>query len=92
MPTLIIVGFDPKKAAGINAWAVTPPSFSALIPRLSTAQFDFNLMIPLLIVGAIGSYAGARITSRYVPSARIKQIFGVLIVIMTLYKIFTLFK
>ena len=92
MPTLIIVGFDPKKAAGINAWAVTPPSFSALIPRLSTAQFDFNLMIPLLIVGAIGSYAGARITSRWVPSVRIKQIFGVLIVVMTLYKIITLFK
>jgi len=92
MPTLIIVGFEPKKAAGINAWAVTPPSFSALIPRLSTAQFDLNLMIPLLIVGAIGSYAGARITSRWVPNVRIKQIFGVLIVIMTLYKIFTLFK
>jgi len=92
MPTLIIVGFEPKKAAGINAFAVTPPSFSALIPRLSTAQFDLNLMIPLLIVGAIGSYAGARITSRWVPNVRIKQIFGVLIVIMTLYKIFTLFK
>jgi len=92
MPTLIIVGFEPKKAAGINAWAVTPPSFSALIPRLSTAQFDLNLVIPLLIVGAIGSYAGARITSRWVPNVRIKQIFGVLIVIMTLYKIFTLFK
>ena len=92
MPTLIIVGFEPKKAAGINAWAVTPPSFSALIPRLSTAQFDMSLTIPLLIVGAIGSYAGARITSRWVPSVKIKQIFGVLIVVMTLYKIFTLFK
>jgi hypothetical protein len=92
MPTLIIVGFDPKKAAGINAWAVTPPSFSALIPRLSTAQFDVSLMVPLLVVGAIGSFAGARITSRYVPSGKIKQIFGILIVIMTLYKIFTLMK
>lgn len=92
MPTLIIVGFDPKKAAGINAWAVTPPSFSALIPRLPTAQFDLSLMVPLLVVGAIGSYGGARITSKWVPSARIKQIFGVLIVVMTLYKIITLFK
>lgn len=92
MPTLIIVGFDPKKAAGINAWAVTPPSFSALAPRLSTAQFDVSLMIPLLVVGAIGSYVGARVTSKWVPSARIKQIFGVLIVVMTLYKIITLFK
>ena len=92
MPTLIIVGFDPKKAAGINAWAVTPPSFSALIPRLSTIQFDLNLLIPLLIVGAVGSYVGARITSRFVPSVRIKQIFGVLIVLMTLYKIYTMIK
>jgi uncharacterized protein len=90
MPTLIIVGFDPKKAAGINAWAVTPPSFSALIPRLSTAQLDMNLMIPLLIVGAVGSYVGARITSLYVPGIRIKQLFGVMIVFMTLYKISTM--
>src|SRR4030042_5747389 len=83
MPTLIIVGFDPKKAAGINALAVCPPSFSALIPRLSTAQFDMGLTIPLLIVGAIGAFAGARITSRWVPSGRIKRLFGILIVIMT---------
>jgi len=92
MPTLIIVGFEPKKAAGINAFAVTPPSFSALIPRLSTAQFDLNLMIPLLIVGAIGSLSLLRHKTLWVPNVRIKQIFGVLIVIMTLYKIFTLFK
>ncbi|MBU0545540.1 MAG: sulfite exporter TauE/SafE family protein [Proteobacteria bacterium] len=92
MPTLIIVGFDPKKAAGMNALAVCPPSFSALIPRLATAQFDMSLTVPLLVVGAIGSYVGARLTSRFVPSARIKQIFGVLIVIMTLYKIFTMLK
>ena len=92
MPTLIIVGFDPKKAAGINALAVCPPSFSALIPHLSTAQFNMSLTVPLLVVGAIGSYVGARLTSRYVPSARIKQIFGVLIVVMTLYKIITLVK
>ncbi len=44
------------------------------------------------IVGAVGSYVGARITSRFVPSAKIKQIFGVLIVLMTLYKIYTMVK
>lgn len=90
MPTLILVGFDSKSAAGINAFAVTPPSFSALIPHLSTAQWDTSLMIPLLIAGAIGSFLGARITSLYVPSGRIKQLFGILIVITTLYKIYTL--
>lgn len=92
MPTLMILGFEAKRAAGINAFAVTPPSFSALIPHLSTAQFDMNLTIALLIVGAIGSFLGARVTSLYVPSGRIKQLFGILIVIMTLYKIYTLFR
>jgi uncharacterized membrane protein YfcA len=92
MPTLIIVGFEPKKAAGINAFAVTPPSFSALLPHLPTAYWDVGLMVPLIIAGAIGSFVGARMTSLYVPSGRIKQLFGILIVVMTLYKIYTLLR
>jgi len=91
MPTLILLGFEAKRAAGINAFAVTPPSFSALVPHLSTAVWDMHLTAALLIVGAVGAFAGARITSLYVPSNRLKQIFGILIVIMTAYKIYTLF-
>ncbi len=90
MPTLILVGFDPKKAAGINAFAVTPPSFSALVPHLATARFDLQLTAALLLVGAACSFLGARLTSLYVPSGRIKQGFGILIVVMTAYKIYTL--
>lgn len=90
MPTLIMVGFEPKKAAGINALAVTPPSFSALIPHLSTAVLDPRLTITLVVVGAVGAFIGARITSLYVPSQRIKQVFGVLIIVVTAYKIWTL--
>jgi len=92
MPTLILVGFEAKKAAGINAFAVCPPSFSSLIPHIGTAQWDFNLTVTLLVVGAVGSFAGARLTSLYLPSGRVKQLFGILIVIMTVYKIYTLIK
>ena len=90
MPTLILLGFEPKRAAGINAFAITPPSFSALIPHLEHAVFDFNLTIILIVIGSIGAFAGARITSLYVPSGRLKQMFGILIVIMTAYKIYTI--
>jgi uncharacterized membrane protein YfcA len=83
MPTLILVGFDTKRAAGMNAVAVTPPSFSALIPHLSTAQFDPTITLPLIIFGAAGSFIGAKITSLYLPGIRVKQMFGVLIVAMT---------
>lgn len=87
MPTLILVGFETKRAAAINAFAVFPPSFSALIPHLSTAVWDVSLTIWLLVAGAVGSFAGARITSRWVPSARLKQGFGVLIVLASAYKL-----
>ncbi|MCM8774836.1 MAG: sulfite exporter TauE/SafE family protein [Candidatus Omnitrophica bacterium] len=91
MPTLILLGFEEKKAAGINAFAVTLPSFSALIPHLSTAKIDWSLAVPLIVVGTLGAFFGARITSLYVPGKKLKQMFGIFIVIMTLYKIYTLF-
>jgi uncharacterized membrane protein YfcA len=90
MPTLILTGFNPKLAAGINAFAVTPPSFSALIPHTSTAKWDPLLTIILLIVGAGASFAGARITSLYIPLKKLKQIFGMLILTMTIYRIYIL--
>lgn len=88
LPTLILVGYEPKHAAAINALAVTPPSFSALIPHIATAKVDLTLAAVLIVVGAAGSFLGARITSLYVPGRRLKQGFGVLIVVMTAYKLF----
>jgi uncharacterized membrane protein YfcA len=90
MPALIVAGFPTKRAAGMNALAVTPPSFSALLPHLATARFDLGLTLTLVIVGSLGGFLGARLTSRFVPGDRLKQIFGVLIVVATLYKVATL--
>ncbi len=91
LPTLILVGFEPNRAAGINAFAVTPPSFSALIPHLKTAIWDSTFTVILLVVGASMSFIGARITSNFVPNQRLKQMFGSLIVVMTAYKLFTIY-
>ncbi len=88
LPTLILVGYESKHAAAMNALAVTPPSFSALLPHIETAKVDLQLAILLVVVGAIGSFIGARITSLYVPGKRLKQIFGVLIVVLTAYKLY----
>lgn len=89
-PTLILLGFAPKVAAGMNAFAVTPPSFSALLPHLPTAIWDIPLTISLVLVGSLGAFAGARITSLYVPPNRLRQLFGILIVVMTGYKLATM--
>lgn len=92
MPTLMLSGFRPKKAAGINAFAVAPPSFSALIPHLGKVQWNFKFVIILVLFAGLFSYFGARVTSIYIPDKRIKQFFGLLIVVITLYKIFTMTK
>ncbi|MCX7981889.1 MAG: sulfite exporter TauE/SafE family protein [Syntrophales bacterium] len=90
MPTLILVGFPAKKAAGINAFAVVPPSFSALLPHVGRAVWDISLTTVLLLAGAAGSYLGARLSSLFLPNQRLKQGFGALIVAMTVYKILTM--
>ncbi|MGB9667988.1 MAG: TSUP family transporter [Thermosulfidibacteraceae bacterium] len=53
MPTLVLLGFEPKKSTGINAFAVCSPSFSALIPHLTTAHWNFPLTIALVVAGAV---------------------------------------
>ncbi len=92
LPTLILFGFEPKRAAAMNALAVTPPSFSALVPHLSTARVDPGLAALLVVVGAVGSFVGARLTSLYVPGRLLKQLFGVLIVVMTAWKLYLLVR
>jgi len=91
MPTLIIFGFEPKKAAGINAFAVCPPSFSSLILHINTARLNIPLTLILVVVGSLFSFLGARTTSRFVAGVRIKQIFAILILVVCGYKIYTLF-
>jgi uncharacterized membrane protein YfcA len=57
---------------------------------MATASIDPRLAAVLIVVGAAGSFLGARLTSLYVPGQRLKQLFGLLIVIVTAYKIFTM--
>lgn len=90
MPTLILLGYEPRLAAGINALAVCPPSFSAFIPHIPTMRIDPLFLLAVVAVGSAAAYAGARATVRYVKGRTLRQIFGLVIVIMTLYKIVTL--
>ena len=92
LPTMILLCVEPKHAAAMTAVAVTPPSFSALLPHLPSAHFDAQLTMLLVLAGAAGSFLGARLTSLYLPGVRVKQLFGVLIVLMTGYKIYTLLR
>ena len=51
---------------------------------------DMRLAAILVVVGATGAFIGARLTSRFVSGPRLKQVFAVLIVVVTAYKLATL--
>lgn len=91
MPTLILLGYEPKIAAGVNAIAVCPPSFSAFIPHIYTMKISLLLVTYIVVVGSIASYIGARITAKYVKGATLKKIFASLIVVMTMYRLLRFF-
>lgn len=91
VPALIGLGFRTKNAAAVNAIAATPASFSALVPRISSLQLlDLSMVTTLVIVGSIGAFMGAQIASRYVSEKWLKLIFATVVVLMTLYKLTTL--
>jgi len=92
LPCLILLGVEPKHAAAINAVAVTPPSFSALIPHIGTMRIDPALAVMLIVAGAAGSFLGARLTSLRLSGPTVKRLFGVLLVVMTAVQLYRLLR
>jgi Domain of unknown function DUF81. len=90
MPTLVLLGYEPRLAAGINALAVCPPSFSAFIPHIPTMRVDPLFLLAVVAAGSAAAYAGARTTVKHVKGRTLRRIFGLVIVVMTLYKLVTL--
>ncbi len=87
VPALMLAGFNARAAAGMNALAVTPSSFSALLPHWSTMQLDFALDTPLVVAGCIGSLIGARLATRQVAEDDLRKILLGVILGATLYRL-----
>ena len=87
----MLVGFNARAAAGMNALAVTPSSFSALLPHWSTMQLDFALDAPLVAAGCIGSLIGARLATRQIPEDYLRKILLGVILGATVYRIVRFF-
>ena len=91
VPALMLVGFNPRAAAAMNALAVTPSSFSAIVPHWSHMQLDASMALPLILSGAVGSFVEARLATKRVPEDHLRRILLVVIVAATLYRIARLF-
>ena len=92
LPCLILLGVEPKHAAAINAVAVTPPSFSALIPHIGTMKIDPALAAMLIVAGAAGSFLAPGSLAYGFQALPVKRLFGVLLVVMTAVQLFRLLR
>ena len=91
VPVMIYSGFAPRRAAAMNAVAVTPASFVALLPHVERAAVEPAFAVPIVLSAACGALAGGYLASRRVPEKALRQLFIVIILVLAAYKVLTLF-
>ncbi|MCS6918418.1 MAG: sulfite exporter TauE/SafE family protein [Fimbriimonadales bacterium] len=92
VPTLIALGLEPKRAAGTNALAVAAQSATAFASHLPTAQLAWDMLGFTVLGGVIGSYWGARFTSRRLSGKQVRWVFALMMGAMMLYRAIMLFR
>lgn len=86
VPTMMRHGIDIKRAAGLNALAVTPASFASMIPHWPHMDIAGEMAVPLLASGAVGAIVGARLASTRMSGAALRRLFAASIVGMLGYR------
>ena len=92
VPVLIRMGMRARNAAAMNAVAVVPSSFSALIPHIGTASPDVLSYWPIVVVAAAGALIGGSLASYKVADRSLRYLFVTVMFCLALYKGITLFS
>ncbi len=82
VPLMIAMGYETKIAAATNSFIVIFSSFSGFLGHITTGHFNIPLMIFTAIAVIIGSQIGARVMKEKMKSKWIKQIFGIILIIV----------
>ena len=82
VPMLIAMGYPTKKAAATSAFVVVFSSFSGFLGHVAAGHFDMTLMIGGLVAVIIGSRLGAQLMHEKANPRLIKQMFGVVLLLV----------
>ena len=80
VPTLLILGLDPKNAAGTSTSIVGFSSATGFMAHLFKAKLDFWITSITIISVLSGSQIGSRLMATKLKSQTIKKIFGIVLV------------
>jgi len=82
IPILIAIGYPTKQAAVTSAFIVIFSSFSGFAEHVAEGHFDLYLLLFSSIAVIVASQIGARVMKGKMEARWIKQIFGVLLLLI----------
>lgn len=91
VPVMMYGGVSPRRAAALNAVAVTPSSFMSLMPHVERAVVDPGFAVPIVLSAACGALVGGHLASRRVPETALRLVFIAIILALAAYKVAILY-
>ena len=85
------MGVNQHTAQATNLVFFVPTSISAIIVSIKEKLINWNIGITIAISGIVGAIIGAKISSD-MDVNRLKKIFGIFLVLIALYEIYSLIK
>ena len=80
VPTLLIMGLDPKNAAGTSTFVVGFSSATGFMAHLFKAKLDFWITLVTVVSVLSGSQIGSRLMVAKLKSQTIKKVFGIVLI------------
>jgi len=84
VPILIAIGYPTKEAAATSAFIVIFSSFSGFAEHVAEGHFDLQLLLFSSIAVILASQVGARVMKAHMKAKWIKQLFGVLLLLIAI--------
>jgi uncharacterized membrane protein YfcA len=82
MPLLILLGFDPKKAAYTVSFVIPFSTLGSFLTYLQFVHLDYILLLVVAVAAVIGGYLGGRIMHYRLSQDHVRKLIAVLLLVM----------
>ncbi|MCD6166143.1 sulfite exporter TauE/SafE family protein [bacterium] len=82
VPTLLLIGFAPKRAAATSSFVVTFSALSGFLGHVSTGHINWWLALIGASAAVLGSQLGSRLMARKMKGRTLKIIFAVVLILI----------
>ncbi len=91
MPSMVLLGFNPKKVTALTAFVVPFSSLSGFWVYWAKGSVDWRLTLIVSVGGMIGAALGTRLSHKKLEPQKVKKILAIILLIMAAKMSFKLF-